>query len=286
MQRSSTLLRCCAVLIGSIASVVASSTQAMIVTGDPSVDSGWSAGGNSGALGTYVRGSGLFEYDTYYTGFALQAGSNLVAGNWAVGDTIVGLGGAITNANAINLTQSVRIVAKFGTDPTSWEPSTTVVPPGDGQGSTSAGHGGVGSILLATLAPGVQTVVPANAGLLLTPANSFRYTPAEAAVNADIGRIIFTVTTPAIPSEGELKTWQVFLNTTRLATVLGLPQNDPSIPILGDAFIATLQRSSSSTLFTDAMVTVAVPEVSSFAFFGLVGVVAYTANRFRKARTT
>jgi hypothetical protein len=30
----------------------------------------------------------------------------------------------------------------------------------------------------------------------------------------------------------------------------------------------------------------AVPEASSFAFFGLVGVVAYTANRFRKARTT
>jgi hypothetical protein len=264
----------------------ATTTLAASITGNPSVDSGWTTAGNSLDNGVYIRGAGNFGYDLYTTGFTIQPGSPLLASGWSLGDSVVAVGGQIATTDGVsagwglaftgdavnsNLTASVRIVSKFGTSPTSWSASTVRPNAGNGDGSTSGGYGGEGAILLGT---NVGDLVSANT--LMTVSLNQRYTNGGATVtnqSNDIGRLIFQT------SGGFLSSWEMFLNTTELAGALA---PGAEIPLIGDRINQTLQRSTNSTLFTDAMVTIqGVPEPASIviAGLGILGVLATVRRR-------
>ncbi len=253
--------------------------QAAII-GDPSAD-GWTLQGNSLDNGTYVRGSGNFGFDVYTTSFVIEAGSSLLSKGWSIGDTVLGIGGVIATTNGedagwgsaftgdavnSNLTSSVRIVSKFGTSPTSWGASTTKPVPGNGQGSTSSGHGGDGSILLGTNNPPPQRIVLGNEGILQNFNIVERYVGGVAtSLSTDLGLYIFT-----LDDSNLLRSWESFLNVTMLTASL---PSESAVPQPGDRLIQTLQRSNNSTLFTDALTESsplsAVPEPSSLLLAGL-----------------
>src|SRR5690606_6053465 len=154
------------------------------ITGNPAAD-GWTAQGNSLAIGTYIRGGGGFNYNVYTTSFTLEAGSPLLGGGWQVGDTILAMGGVIVDNASGNLTSSVRIVSKFGNSPTAWQASTTASPNGDGLGSTSSGHGGNGAVLLGTV---VGDVNAADEGTIKTSSDANIYNPAEESITNSVGK--------------------------------------------------------------------------------------------------
>jgi hypothetical protein len=265
-------------------------TLAASITGNPAVDSGWTAVGNSLDNGVYIRGAGNFGYDLYTTSFAIEAGSPLVASGWSVGETVVAIGGQIATNDGVsagwglpftgdavnaNLTTSVRIVSKFGTSPTSWSASTVRPNAGNGDGSTSGGFGGEGAILLGT---NVGDLVSPNT--LMTVSTNQRYTNGGATVtnvSSDVGRLIFQT------SGGLLSSWETLLNTSRLGALLP-PASE--VPLVGDRINQTLQRSTNATLFTDAMGTItAVPEPSMIvmAGLGILGVAGYARRRGARA---
>ena len=68
--------------------------QGADVSGDPSVDAGWTHYGHSLQQGTYVKGDANFAYDAYGAGFTIAAGSNLEiadgVNSWVAGDTVSG----------------------------------------------------------------------------------------------------------------------------------------------------------------------------------------------------
>lgn len=255
---------------------------AFAATGDPVAD-GWAYGSNSLENGTYVRGDGNLGFDIYSTGLTLGAGSNLLDANWQVGDTVLGIGGvinAIGNAAQLgwpsitgptvndNLSQSVRIVTKFGTSPTAWSASTIAPNAGNGAGSFSGGAGGDGTLLLATYSPA------ADNGLHLHPSPDFglmasllgpdivheipllqRYDGGVVTTLASTaGKLIYT-----LDNNDVLSTWQVFVNVTLL-------QGYGIVPELGDRGIQTLQRSTG--VYTDGLVGV-IPEPATLGLLAL-----------------
>lgn len=266
-----------------LAGLLAGTASASSVSGDPLAD-GWVFGGNSLALGNYVRGDGVFDYGLYTSAFSLSSGSNLVGSGWQAGDSILGIGGVITPGAANpNLTQSVRLVAKFGTSPSAWQASTITPTGGNGLGSFSGGAGGDGAILLGTdgptqgtgsLNPGSSRFVgPGNPG----PGNVFEIPLAQrydgggvSAMPTSIGKFIFQFDTNDV-----LSSWQVLLNRDVLGAQLGA---GAEIPGLGDRAIVTLQRSVNSTLFTDSLITV-VPAPGALALLGLGGLCATRRRR-------
>jgi len=101
--------------------------QAVQITGDPSVDSGWAFGGNSLGNGDYVRGNANVSFDMYTTEFTVTDSSQFditghtgafydnyyrdrpaaanqwdqsTSRSWDVGHTVIGVGGVFTNTTA------------------------------------------------------------------------------------------------------------------------------------------------------------------------------------------
>ena len=273
---------------------MALTTAAGLAGAAPSIDggsswTGWTSGGNSLTLGNYVRGDGVFAFDMYSTAFSLSAGSGLLGGGWQEGDAVLALGGSITQGvTNNNLSQSVRIVTKFGTDATAWSASTFVATGGNGQGSFSGGAGGDGAILLGTDGPtqGPGNLNPttggSNTSIFVGPgapgAGNFYEMPLAERYNAgstasystDIGKLIFL-----FDANNILSSWQVFLNQSMLSDQLG---PGGLVPELGDRAVMTLQRSTSSSLFTDSLITV-VPTPGTAGLLGLAGLAALRRRR-------
>lgn len=255
------------------------SGRAAIVTGNPLAD-GWGLVGNSESLGIYVRGSGSFDFDVYTATQILTSGSTLYNGvDWLSGDTVIGLGGVLNPPNT-NLTSSIRIVAKWGGPTSTFTASTTTVPPGDGDGSFSGGFGGNGAILLGTTA-GDFSGRPAGTPQSFSVGQNYTgvVNTLPAADRDAIGRLMLTKT-----GGGALDTFETFLNVSLLGR-LGYT----NLPVPGGQFILTLQRGTSTTLFTDALgnsapAPAAVPEPATLATAGLAGLAALAYARLRRRR--
>ncbi|MEX2112507.1 MAG: PEP-CTERM sorting domain-containing protein [Pirellulales bacterium] len=262
-----------------------------MITGNPSSDSGWAAGGNSLDSGTYIRLAGNFSFDTYYTNFVLDAASPLLGSGWAIGDEIIAMGGTLVPNSGLavdtgwgtdgftgdavnsNVSGSIRIVSKFGTSPTAWAASTIKPNAGNGQGSTSSGHGGDGAVLIGTA---VSDITAGNANTVQIASVQERY-PAPGFVGVtltDMGKYIYNV-----DGNNLLSSWETFLNVTQLAA--SLPINS-EVPQAGDRYNQALQRSTNSTLITDALIaSVPVPEPSTWmlAIAGAAGLVGLKLKR-------
>jgi hypothetical protein len=134
------------------------------LTGDPEAD-GWTYQGHSLENGTYCRGSGNIGFDVYTTMFTVTDSSEFVmsspdhpyyedldphmAREWAVGDTIVGVGGVFSDITAaesgwasfpssltnVQADDKLRLQAKFGPSD-EYYPSTTAPGSGNGGGSS------------------------------------------------------------------------------------------------------------------------------------------------------
>ena len=279
-----------------LGSFLAAASSAAELTGSPVAD-GWTAAGASSLdNGTYIRGSGNFAFDLYSTAYPLDPTSSLIASTaadtgfeWLAGDQIIGMGGVVVPGEPAanygwpnvsgdpinsNLTNSVRIVSKFGTSPTSWSASTTAPVPGNGNGSSSAGFGGVGALLIGTTG-GIQQVVAANEGIYFIPTTATQYRASETNVNGKAGRIMFDLDNGTTL----LKTWETILNVSLLqrnAGAYGFVGAD--YPQVGDRNNMVLQRSNSTTLFTDALI-VSVPEPAALTTLAVGGLAIVTRRR-------
>ena len=267
------------------------------LSGNPFAD-GWAATGKTSLdNGTYIRGAGNFAFDLYATSYALDPASSLIASTaadlgfeWLPGDQILGMGGIVVPGepaanygwgnvsgdaiNTVNLTTSVRIVSKFGTSPASWSASSVAPNAGNGQGSSSAGHGGVGAILLGTT---VGDINATNEGTYYLPTSATQYRLIETNVNAKAGRIMFD-----LDGGGLLGSWQSILNVSLLQrNVAAYSFTGADYPQAGDRGNQALQRSMNTTLLTDALVTVPEPG-SALAMLALAAAAAL--RRARRAR--
>ncbi len=156
-----------------------------------------------------------------------------------------------------DLTTSVRIVSKYGVNPTSWSASTVKPNAGNGLGSGSAGDGGDGTIELTT---NVGDIVAGNAGTLINPANAVQDTfngtswVQTTLSNKSFGLYEFQM------SGTLLSSWEMLLDANKLSAV----NPYPNIPQPGDRLDQALQRSSNAVQFTDGLAsTPAVPEPTS-----------------------
>lgn len=251
------------------------------ISGDPAAD-GWAQLGNSNDLGTYVRGTGVFDFTLYTRSYNLDAADAAAFGGaWQVGDLVLGIGAVVGPSS--DLSRSVRIVAKYGTSGATFSSSSTLTPPGDGDGSFSAGNAGEGGILLGTNNPPPQFVIPTNAGVIHDYSASGSVMERQGATlpvtsldptTVDAGRLIFLTDNAG----GLLSSFQVYLNVSQLERY-GFAIN----PAPGDDFVLTLQRSSNA--FRDAIgTTAAVPEPSSLVLAGLGAAGLMAALRRRAVR--
>ena len=208
----------------------------------------------------------------------LDAGSALLSSNWQVGDRVIGIGATVDVTT--DLSNSVRIVAKYGSDNASFSASSGTTPPGNGNGSFSGGFGGTGSILMST-AVGRITAGNANTILSFGASDSLeRYngTSVDSLAPAlDFGKFIYQANNVGNNLTNLLSSFEVYLNISQLER-LGYTD----LPTEGDLFALTLQRSTNATLFTDALgQTEAVPEPASLVLsgMGLAGLVGYLRRR-------
>jgi len=278
---------------GLVVLLAASATYAVNVTGDPVTD-GWIFGGRSLAQGTYIRGAANMGFDIYTTGFTLCSGSNLVGDYWDVGDQVLGIGGAInaiTDPAALgwsaitgpavndNWVQDLRIVTKFGTSPTSWSASTIAPNAGNGLGSMSGGNGGAGSVQVSTFSWQIYggTLAP---GVLHSSQDTNLYAPPyNGNFDDTVGKIIFTLDKP-IAEGGELKTWESFLNVSRLAELISLTD----YPAVGDRGNQAIQRDDGVN--TDGMVVITEPPIPEpVTMAGLMLGIGSVLTYVRKRRT-
>lgn len=251
------------------------------ISGNPLAD-GWAFQGNSLDAGTYVRGQGGYDFGIYTSSFSLSGGSNLLGSGWQAGDSLLGVGGVVNDLGG-NISQSLRIVTKFGTDPGAWSPATE-----SALGSFSAGHGGDGAVLLGTYSPANASsgghFNPGVALNFLDPGTVHEIPLAQrydsgvtSSIDTNIGKILFT-----FDASNYLASWQLVLNLTLLEAELPAGSILPSD---ADRIIQTLQRSNNSTQFTDglggfdtAAVVIPLPTGAGMAAFGL-GLVALRRRR-------
>ncbi len=247
-------------------------------TGNPLSD-GWSSGGHSFKNGNYVRGAGQFSFDMYSTSFTVQSGDAFTAsvgGNsWTAGDQVLALGAVFvasptatangwtsysTGVFNDNITSSLRMVSKFGSDPTSFGASTISPHNGNGAGSFSGGAGGLGSVLIANTAADLSAT---PSGVLRQGSITEIYNGSGVdSVSTVVGRMMY------VHNAGIVSSWEVFLNVTLLNSMYGGTYSD--LANFGDRGLMTAQRGTNSTLFTDSMVaTEAVPEPFTMVGLGL-----------------
>lgn len=259
--------------------VALSSLSFAFVTGNPFAD-GWTKGGHSFQNGTFIRGDGLFSYDTYAHTFTVQAGSNLEisdgATSWLAGDKIIGIGGIfVTPPSAIdngwasyssnsyntNLTTSLRMVSKFGTSPTAWSASTTAPAGGNGANSFSGGAGGVGAYLMGN---DPYDVVGIAGGTLSLATTSQIYTGSGTVnVSNRVSRYIFQETSADI-----VTSWQSLLNVSLLERQVGFVYGD--LPQFGDRHNVAVQRGTGVT--HDALAPVPEPATMTVLALGALAV--------------
>ena len=261
-----------------VAVLLAGTVSLAAVTGDP-IGDGWTYCDNSLRNGTYVRGVANMGFDIYTTGFILASGSDLVGDYWDVGDQVLGIGGCINTitdpvvlgwtaltGGAVNAqwVADLRIVSKFGTSPTAWGASTIAPDAGNGLGSMSGGKGGAGSVQVSTLSGRISngTLTP---GVLFYSQDTDIYAPPYSEYFGDpeatVGKIIFTLDKP-IAEGGELKTWESFLNVSRLAELISLTD----YPAVGDGGNQAIQNGDFD--YTDGMT----PEPATMALLALGGI--------------
>lgn len=258
--------------------VGALSASAQSVTGDPVTD-GWQEFGNSLSLGTYIRGTGGFSFQAYNDSFLLSRSSVLWTDTfWNAGDTILALGGVTTG----QYIYEPRLVAKFGSASANFSASSTLTPPGNGNGSFSAGNAGLGGVQVdyAYEFGDTQTnqLVPGQTGILNNPNDLLYYTPQGstnfnesyyAAVDAD-----FTRTNGA----DVLESFEVFLDITQLK---GDGEYTNGLPVINGISDMALQQNLD--IYTDALV---IPEPSTLALAALsLGALGWLLKRSRRTKT-
>ena len=255
-------------------SFVPGTANAVLVTGDPSVDSGWAAGGNVLDVNKYLLGNANFGFNMYSSAFTADSAlASAIGSGWNAGDTILAMGGKRQSTDGVtagwglsftgaavnsNLTSSARIVAKFGTSiANSVTPSTVRPDSGNGLGSFSGGNLGDGSILLGTPNSG-GFFTAGNQGLFLTFRTDQRYSGGNVTnISNGFGRIIYE-----LGGDSLLSSWEVLLDTTLLAASFS------NVPTVGQHSVLTEQRGAGAV--TDGMVTItAVPEAPAFLFGGV-----------------
>jgi hypothetical protein len=270
-------------------SLICASAGATLVTGDPSLDAGWTSSGNVLDKNNYVLGNANFGFNMYNASFAADSTlASAVGSGWSTGDTILAMGGKRQSTDGItggwglsftgaavnsNLTTSARIVAKFGASISNNVTASTVRPDqGNGLGSFSAGNLGEGAVLLGTPNSG-GFFTSGNQGLFLTFLTNQRYTAGTTpSIANSFGRIIYK-----LGGDGLLDSWEVVLDQTLLAASF------INVPTVGALSIMTEQRGAGAV--TDGLLTVsatAVPEAGSFALGGLVCCLAGIALAARK----
>ena len=235
----------------SLCAVAAGGTsRAAFLTGDP-VANGWFFAGSSLNAGTYIRGSGNFSFDMYRAQLAAGSGNQLdTLAGWTTGDIVLGMGGLVTPPTTANLTTHARIVSKFTSSPNAWSASTTTVPPGDGLGSFSSGHGGLGSVLIGTdpgsISQGRPGGVTATGGGTLTlPFDALQFNGTGSnALDLNVARYIYTV-----DGFGLLRSWEVLLNVSFLNRL----NTGFASPTFVGRWNQALQRGTSTTDFTDGL---------------------------------
>lgn len=290
--------------------------QADFLTGNPSVDSGWTGGNNSLANGTYIRGGANYSFDAYRSAYTVQTGDALATSGWAVGSTVVGMGGVIrdtqpggwspqvTGATLNNPTgaglTNLRIVSKFGTDPsvppTTGFTASTVAPgtnptpnptgvtgPGNGRGDFSGGQGGVGTVLVRTRVD--ASVLAANgaaAGTLITPTSTHflaqRYNGSGV---DDLSAMLASIARfyYLTDGDGNISSWEMLLNVSNLTGPLPRPTTFSAFNQAGQA--------GSGGGFTDALlpgapIPVTPTPVPPSLAISLLGVFTLAGLRFRR----
>lgn len=259
------------------------------LTGNPVAD-GWAAQGNSLSNGVYVRGSANYGYDTYSSTFTVDGSvSAATGGSWAVGDTVIGVGGVFNNNTSgwsvtgtpvnslLSNATGPKIQAKFGTGAnvvTPWSVSTLAPDAGNGVGSLA--NGGDGSIQIRSSAYNDSTFWTSNAGVLNTPSASHISRAGGSAPGANVARLIWNV-----DGNGELSSWQILLNVTLLGSL------DPA-PTPGSLALLTVQNGDNA--YTDALVQIpggggVVPEPAAVVVWGGLALVIGGANWWQKKKT-
>jgi hypothetical protein len=275
------------ITMGSIAS-------ATTISGDPSVDAGWTGAGNSLDNGVYVTGSANYGFDVFSSGFTVQAGSNLDIDDgtlsWEPGDTVVGVGGKFQSTTASeagwgsfsgasvnsNLPTTApysgpKLQVKFGTNLASWTTSTAA--PGSGNGNSSSSNGG-GRVQVRTSGffqagsplPGQDEpwTWDGNSGQVLVLDKDDHIAWTGGSVDKEVARMIWQWD----DNLKQVTSWELLLNTSLFDRL----QPGNLLPAVGDMAILTVQKGDG--VFTDALVRVAaapVPEPATAGLLGLMG---------------